>query len=701
MQSRGRRLPAVMGCAVLWAGTIPALAAIAPSLGDAASFAVLGGTAVTSSGLTRVTGNLGISPASTLTGFPPGTVTLGTTHRDTALARAAQRDSARAYDDLASRGCDATLTSPGGSTLVPGVYCVAAPALLSGTLILDAGGEHDAVWIFRIDGALTTAADSAVLTIDGAKDGNVFWQVRGSASIGARTKLVGNVLARDAITFGHKASLSGRALAQNGAVTLDTNDISLCCGTIVVSPAELPDGVAGTPYTAPTFTANGGVERYTFTASPSLPPGLELDGDVLTGIPEKPGTYTFAITATDALGCSGTREYTIDIGPCERTIELSPATLRPAIPGVPYDETLRATGGTEKYKFTVPDGALPQGLLLSEDGVFSGTPTAAACSRTFTVTVTDKYGCTGSRTYTICLPFVFTPDKLLPATGGSEYRQKISLNCPANLSADQLPPGMVLLPDGVLSGTPTGCGSESTFTVTAVDPITGCSGSHDYTLRVGSQGIKISPETLPDGTVCVPYEHVPFSAIGGVGEYRFTIEPESALPPGLKLTGPVISGAPQKPGVYEFDVLATDAAGCSATKHYAISITCPIVTLAPEALPDATEDVFYTQPITAGPATCSYRYTVIAGILPDGLGLDEDTGILSGTPDACGDFVFTIRAEDPISGCSGERSYSLVVHCEDIPPGGESIPTLTEWGMVLLAGLLAVAGFFAMRRSGV
>ncbi|NQV28475.1 MAG: DUF3494 domain-containing protein, partial [Rhodopirellula sp.] len=208
---------------------------LAVALGTAESFAVLGGSTVTNTGTSVIDGNLGVRPGSAVTGFPPGIVTApGTIHIADAVALQAQSDVTIAYNDLAGRASNFDLTGQdlGGLTLVPGVYTFSSSAQLTGTLILDAQGDPDAEFIFQIGSAITTASNSSVELINNADGCNVYWQVGSSATLGTNTAFTGNILALTSITLVTNATiLGGRALAQNGAVTLDSNQVSIAdCG---------------------------------------------------------------------------------------------------------------------------------------------------------------------------------------------------------------------------------------------------------------------------------------------------------------------------------------------------------------------------------------------------------------------------------------------------------------------------------------
>ena len=201
--------------------------AVLPSLGSASSFAVLAGSTVTNTGATTIVGDVGVSPGSAITGMPAGQPT-GSIHAGDAVAAQAQSDLTTAYNALAGLPCNTDLTSQdlGGKTLGPGVYCFSSSAQLTGTLTLDAQGNPNAVFIFQIGSTITTATNAAVVMIGGGRACNVFWQVGSSATLGTGTAFVGNIVALASITLTTGVSLSGRALARNGAVTMDTNAIS-------------------------------------------------------------------------------------------------------------------------------------------------------------------------------------------------------------------------------------------------------------------------------------------------------------------------------------------------------------------------------------------------------------------------------------------------------------------------------------------
>ena len=402
-------LAVAMTSALLWI-SIPASAQI--SLGSAQSFGVLGGSAVSNTGGSTVNGNVGVAPGTSVTGFPPGVVVGGTIHSNDAVAQQAQNDLTIAYNNIASTPCTVDLTGQnlGGLTLTPGVYCFATSAQLTGALTLDALGNPNALFLFKIGSTLTTASASTVTVINGADAcDNVYWQIGSSATIGTGTSFAGDLLALTSITLTTGANTSGRLLARNGAVTLDTNNVNTCgpgvvCPIITVNPATLPNGTAGVAYNQ-IVTATGGTAPYTFTVSAgALPPGLALNGSTgaITGSPTTPGTFNFSITATDANGCIGSRLYTMTIAAAGcPAITVSPATLPPATANAPYAQAVTASGGTPPYVYTVASGALPAGLTLNPaTGLISGT-TVQTGLFSFTIRATDSAGCLGSTSYTL------------------------------------------------------------------------------------------------------------------------------------------------------------------------------------------------------------------------------------------------------------------------------------------------------------
>ena len=238
----------------------------AVGLGTATSFAVLAGGGITNTGPTTINGDAGTYPTTTETGF--GSVTLtGTNHAGDAVTQGAKTDLITAYNTAAGSGPTIPVVGNlGGQTLVPGVYNSASSLGLTGALTLS-GGSTD-VWIFQAGSTLTTASGSSVVLIGGAQSCNVFWQIGSSATIGTGSAFKGTIIALTSITVTTGATIDGRALARNGAVTLDTNTITRStCVAAPIPPTRPPFTIApsATPAVAPTATPIG-------TATPAVAP---------------------------------------------------------------------------------------------------------------------------------------------------------------------------------------------------------------------------------------------------------------------------------------------------------------------------------------------------------------------------------------------------------------------------------------------
>jgi uncharacterized repeat protein (TIGR01451 family) len=202
-------------------------------LGNARSFAVLASATVTNTGASVVNGNVGVSAGLPASGFPPGVILNGTIHNNDAVALDAETALTTAYLALGERACTGTVNIPlSNNTLTPGVYCYDSSVGLTGSLILDAQNDPAAEFIFKIGSTLTTATGAAIRLINGASPCNVYWQIGSSATLGTDTIFIGNILAQASITANTRASISGRALARTGAVTLDMNEVNapLSCG---------------------------------------------------------------------------------------------------------------------------------------------------------------------------------------------------------------------------------------------------------------------------------------------------------------------------------------------------------------------------------------------------------------------------------------------------------------------------------------
>jgi hypothetical protein len=247
------------------------------NLGTAGSFAVLAGSTVTNTGATVITGgNVGVSPGTSITGFPPGIVVPPSTiHIADGVASQAQTDLTAAYTQSTPSGTNISELYLGTLTLLPGVYTFTSNAQLTGTLTLDAQNNPGAVFIFNIGTTLITAPSSSVVFINGSTC-NVFWRVGSSATIDTNTSFVGNILALTSITVNSGATVNpGRLLARNGAVTLNNNIITVpLCGTTTITNVSPNIGlttggtlvtITGSGFTGTSSVSFGGIPAASFT----------------------------------------------------------------------------------------------------------------------------------------------------------------------------------------------------------------------------------------------------------------------------------------------------------------------------------------------------------------------------------------------------------------------------------------------------
>lgn len=513
----------------------------------------------------------------------------------------------------------------------------------------------------------------------------------------------------------------------NGPVAVapgPVGSVAISSNAITLSPASLPNGAPGTPYSQ-SITASGGTAPYTFdVVTGSLPPGLSLSSaGLLSGTPTTGGTFNFTVRASEAGGCYGTRAYSIAIN-CA-VVAVSPAFLPDGAVGNAYSATLFASNTIPPATFTVTAGALPAGLTLATNGALTGTPTTAGPFM-FTVSAVDAAGCTGSRDYLVDI-FATSPNSTVAASatglaissanpcvqvpvvytrGESTPVRALSVSLqidPAKLALCSITDSsfalgsffdgftnthLVVTDEGsgaytvdmVLMGMPCGITTGGTLftiklaaagpdgmaaiTVTRVKSrdcdnvaIPVLAGAPD-SLRIQMTDITLAPPTLPNGLVGTPYSQA-ITAQSGVAPFTFVVA-SGSLPAGLTLSSSgLLSGTPTTTGGSSFTVAVTDVGGVPGSRAYTLSVSCPPIAISPSTLPDGQVGSPYSQTLSVTGGTAPHTFTISAGALPDGLSLAA-TGELTGTPTTTGAAVFTVRATDSF-GCSGEETYALPV----------------------------------------
>jgi uncharacterized repeat protein (TIGR01451 family) len=379
---------------------------LADILGSAASFAVLAGTTVTNTGSTTIGGNVGVSPGTAVTGFGPGIVSGGAIHAGDATATQAEANLATAYGQVAGEAVDTQLSGQnlGGLTLTPGVYHFNSAAQLTGTLTLDAQGNPDARFDIQIGTTLVTSYNSAVDIIHGGQADNVYFQVGSSATLGADTAFQGNILANTSITLDTGANiLEGRALAINGAVTLDTNQVSVPQADVsVTNTTAAGPVVAGNAIAYTVTVANAGPsDAQSVALSDPVPADTTFISDAQTAGPP------FTLSSPN-VGDTGTITGTIGTLPSGQSASFSVAALvSPSTPSgtsiintadevddttdpnLANDSQTVTTTVTTEADVSVTNTAAPAPLVAGDTVAYTVTVTNSGPSDAQTVALND------------------------------------------------------------------------------------------------------------------------------------------------------------------------------------------------------------------------------------------------------------------------------------------------------------------------
>ncbi|WP_018620378.1 ice-binding family protein [Spirosoma luteum] len=284
----------------------------APNLGTASSFALFTANgAFSNTGASTVTGDIGTALGA-FSGFPPGTVSGQTRLPGSSEANQAATDVMNAYNSLGPLTCATTILAElGGQTLAPGVYCqpTADATSLNGTLTLSGAG----VYVIKLNSALTTATNSTILLTNGASACNVFFQVNGAATLGTGSVFKGTILATGAIALGTQASLEGRGLSTAGAISLNTNVVTVTNSSLSINvaasscvPATNQYSISGiissTSSSAATVTLTDG----TVSATVAVGAGDTSTPYSLTGLVSGTGSHTVVVSCA---GSSGNATY--------------------------------------------------------------------------------------------------------------------------------------------------------------------------------------------------------------------------------------------------------------------------------------------------------------------------------------------------------------------------------------------------------
>ena len=486
------------------------------------------------------------------------------------------------------------------------------------------------------------------------------------------------ITARDSVADPCGSATGGRSGSVQVSITVYP--------VLTLSVPSLSNLVTGQSVSAK-LVAAGGKPAYTFAVSQgSLPAGLSLQGDTVTGTPTLAGTTTVTFRVTDALGHTATQPATIIV---QSPIKITTTAVPQGTVGTTYLASFDATGGQGRLTWSVSSGSVPGGLSLANTGILTGTPTTAGSS-TFSVQVTDANGATDSRQFTLQVfaPLKITTSALTTGTVRSTYEQPLDATGGRNplvWTASGLPPGLrVDNANASIVGAPTTAGR---FSITiGVTDANGAQDARTLTLVVlpNTTDLNIITTAVPNGQLTVPYSFS-FSAQGGQTPYTWTSQ--GGVPDGLTLSNAgVLSGTPTKAGQFSLSVQVADPAGAKASASFTLTIGPAPLTIS-ASLGDGRLGSTYSGNVSASGGTPPYTFTATNGNLPPGVVL-SNAGVLSGTPTTAGTFNFTLTVTDS----AGQKaSTDVTVKIGSIAVTTTSLPN-GQIGTAYTASLAATGG---------
>jgi hypothetical protein len=426
-----------------------------------------------------------------------------------------------------------------------------------------------------------------------------------------------------------------------------------------ITTTSLPDASIAAAYNQPVETV-GGIGALTFSivlpGTGTLPSTLSLDSTtgMISGTPTAPaGTFPFTVRVADTSGQQDTQALSLRVTPTTPP-QITTTSLPNGTAGQPYSQRVQATGGIGTLAWSISAGSLPAGLNLNPSGplggTISGTPLSGG-SFNFTVRITDSSGQTDTQVLSINMsPLSITTTSLPSGSIGQAYSQQlqtIGAIAPLtwSISAGTLPPGLTLSQTGVISGVPIAPAGTSSFTVRAQDA-GGQSDTQALSIVINLfNAPNITTATLEGGTVGQSYNQT-LRANGGIGALTWSVSAGS-LPAGLTISpAGTISGVPTNVGLSNFAVTVIDTFNQSDTQALSITVT-PALEISTSSLPNAKEAEAYSATLQSSGGVPPVSWTV-APLLPEGLSLNQTTGMITGIPALLtrGTHTLTFTAQD-------------------------------------------------------
>jgi GH25 family lysozyme M1 (1,4-beta-N-acetylmuramidase) len=446
---------------------------------------------------------------------------------------------------------------------------------------------------------------------------------------------------------------------QSGNGEVEDHMVTLACPLITISPTTPAQATAGLNYSQ-TLTQSGGHGTITWSVpGGGLPAGLTLDSGtgVLSGIATTEGSYPFTVWASDGAGCSGSRAMTLVVGTMlDRgdyagfggATQTANTTLRIGTAATDVDvsaltnaaATSDDANGTDDEDLTMP--SLVIGNTTTLNVPVTATP-ASLSGGTARLNVFVDWNGDGDasdagetqavQTVTASGTFTFS---LTPPAGTTPGTKYLRLRVTEGITAP------AFIGNSTLKGE-----------------------VEDYAITVGCQAMTVGPVSLATATLGTAYTQT-FTQSGANGTVTWSLA-SGSLPAGLTLdtTRGILSGTATVALATSFTIMATDAAGCTATRGYTLIPVCAAVSITPESLVRGTTGVSYSQALSAAPSA-TYSWQVVAGTLPAGLSLNSKNGVLSGLPTATGDHTFTVKAS---TGATSTPELEFTIYNLDLNPG--------------------------------